>query len=74
VGWPECQPYRPGRQNLTAILTAADGLNNMTDVEIYRPVTTAGGNTHYIPFRSEALLLLLLAGTGVWLVARPARR
>ena len=51
--------------NLTDIMTSADGLGQMIDLEIY---TSTSQNVHYIPFRSDLVLLILLALVGLWLL------
>jgi hypothetical protein len=61
--------------NLTDILVPGDGLGNMIDLEIYRRPSSGTSETavHYIPFRSEIPLLLLLALTGLWLIKPPRK-
>lgn len=59
--------------NLMDILVAGDGLGQMINLDMYTPDSSGSSETttRYIPFRSEILLLLLLALTGLWLVKSP---
>ena len=56
--------------NPTDILVSGDGLGQMIDLEICPHPSSGTSETtlHYVPFRSEILLLLLLALTGLWLI------
>ncbi len=56
--------------NPTDILVSGDGLGQMIDLKIYPHPSSCTSETtlHYVAFRSEIPLLLLLALTGLWLI------